>query len=510
MKRDLADATFRRAEGLRIHGSACEGFAEFRVAAHREGGGTEAIVSRDEAALLCRLNRWQTASEARATLEVIEPLVDADFVFFAHGRPRRDLSGAAIPSSSDGPIALRRNVSFTPLVASEEDPEPRPIPFMPRRGELEGLALVGFEFAVNEMETETHSIALACCAQHGRLLRDLLPRLTGASRGADLVTDHAAKPFLEALTMLGLLESRTASIRARDDAAHVTWLCHAAVLIETGGRRVLVDPLEYPCSIPSRHAMLPPDWRDIGVVDAILVTHGDNDHLNPRTLCRLARETPVYIPAPPSIEPYQVDMEALLTLLGFERVTSLREWDRFALGDVTVVATPFRGEDWGLTLASVTYVVASPTLTIYLDADSTSTPDAYDRLASEFAIDLACVGVTGASEAHVMPPGYGYGHFYAPWIPDERRNEWVQLCNGPEESAEVARRLKARFAFGYAAGGAPFAAQAYTDRGTHADLAAILARDADGPEPIDLPLGKAVRLGRDDVARSSGSRPPMP
>jgi hypothetical protein len=70
----------------------------------------------------------------------------------------------------------------------------------------------------------------------------------------------------------------------------------------------------------------------------------------------------------------------------------------------------------------------------------------------------------------------------------------VQLCNGPEESAEVARRLKARFAFGYAAGGAPFAAQAYTDRGTHAELAAILAHDASGPRPLALPLAEAVSM----------------
>jgi L-ascorbate metabolism protein UlaG (beta-lactamase superfamily) len=486
-------ATFRRAEGLRFVATPCAGFDDIEVHAPRAGGGTRALISLEEAALLCRLDRWQTADEAGVPHEQLAEFVEADCVFFSAGRPRRDLTHAG-PVPRTGRVALRRNVTFTPLVNVPEEDAPVEIPFMPRRGELEGAALVGFEFAVMEMELDTYVASLACCARHGRVLRDLLPRLDGRHEMQSLCSDPEVRPLLEALASFGLLEAHTTPDAPATDA-QVTWLCHAAVLYEAGGQRILVDPLEYPCSLPARHPVLPPDWRAVGPVDAILVTHGDNDHLNPRTLCRFDRRTPVYVPVASSEQPYQVDMDAQLALLGFEQVHHVRPGDRVALGPVTVVVAPFHGEDWGLTLASVTYLLAHPTLTVFLNADSIPVPEVEHALAEEFAIDLACVGVTGAAEAHAMPPRYGYGHFYEPWIPPARRNEWVELCSGPEESAETARRLRARYVFGYAAGGAPFAAQAYIDRGTHAQLAALLDRPGD-PTPLALPLGTAFSLPR--------------
>jgi hypothetical protein len=71
----------------------------------------------------------------------------------------------------------------------------------------------------------------------------------------------------------------------------------------------------------------------------------------------------------------------------------------------------------------------------------------------------------------------------------------VQHCSGPEESAAAARLLRARFAVGYAAGGAAYHDLAYCDRGTHAELAAQLAAGAssDGPRPLALEIGKAAR-----------------
>lgn len=495
-------ATFRRAEGLRVRANPCAGLDALEVTAERPGGGTRAVLDRDEARLLFRMNRWQSAAELGASPAALAALVDADFAFYAPGRPARDLGGEPLAALADR-VALRRNVTVAPLISTparyddaDADAQPIELPFMPRRGELDGCVLVGFEFAVMEFELDTHAIAVACCARHGRVLRELVPRLDGRHDAAALAADPDAAALLALLADLGLLTRAEPPPPSAPDAsaAQITWLCHAAVLYEAAGRRLLVDPLEYPCSLPSRHAVLPPDLRAIGPVDAVLITHADNDHLNPRALCRIAPGTPVYVPAAPSVEPYQVDAEALLAVLGFDRVHTLAPWDRVAFGEVTVVAAPFRGEDWGLALAAQAFVLHAPALTVYLNADSTSTPEAYARIAAEFPIDLALLGVTGAAEAHVMPPRYGYGHFYAPWIPPARRNEWVALCNGPRESAEVARALGARYAFGYAAGGAPFAAQAYTDRGTHAELAAELARLGASTRPLALPLGEAVRV----------------
>jgi len=195
-------------------------------------------------------------------------------------------------------------------------------------------------------------------------------------------------------------------------------------------------------------------------------------------------------------------MRQLLATLGFSNIREVGEWERVTIGAVTVVAVPFRGEDWGMTLASRTYLVTTPELTIYLNADSVSDDESYDRLADEFQIDLAFLGVSGAQEAHAMPPGYGYGGFYLPWLPAAKHNEWIQLCNGPREAADAARRLRARFAFGYAAGGISGYKLAYTDRGSHRELAELLTPvatvgdgDRDEPQPLELPLGRAVTLG---------------
>jgi L-ascorbate metabolism protein UlaG (beta-lactamase superfamily) len=275
----------------------------------------------------------------------------------------------------------------------------------------------------------------------------------------------------------------------------VTWYGHAAVLFESAGRRILVGPLFHRCSVPARRGVvLPPDPRDVGPVDAVLITHADNDHLNPESLAWLPRTTPVFVPAAVAPEPYHVDMRAQLGALGFANVTALAEWERVQLGDVSIVAAPFAGEDWGLRLPARTYLLHGPGLTVYLSADAAAMPEVHRRLGAEFTVDLACLGVSGCAEAHAMPPGYGYGHFYLPWIPEERHAEWVALCSGPDESADAAELLGARHAFGYASGGASFMAVAYTDRGTHADLSAALRARGSRVAPLDLPLGTLVRL----------------
>jgi L-ascorbate metabolism protein UlaG (beta-lactamase superfamily) len=279
-----------------------------------------------------------------------------------------------------------------------------------------------------------------------------------------------------------------------DGEARVTWMGHAGVLYEAAGRRVLVDTIAFPRSEPTKLPRRPVDLRRLGDLDCVLATHGDNDHFHPGLLFRVPRTTPVLIPSTPAPRPYQVDMRRVLEMLGFETIIELDEWQAHALGPVTVRATPFRGEDWGLTLSCRSYVVESDALTIYLNADSIPAPEAEERIAREHRIDLAFVGVTGAEESLIMPPRYGYGDFYAPHLAAERRNEWIKLCGGPRDAAAVARRIGARWAFGYAAGGVPFYPTMYCDRGTHAELAACLA-DAGGPtRPLELEVGVPARV----------------
>jgi L-ascorbate metabolism protein UlaG (beta-lactamase superfamily) len=472
-----ADATFRRAEGLIVVLRPCRGLGFAEVVARGHGGDRRGLVSLDDLRLLGRLARWRRAGELDVPLERLLSLVERDLVFWSRERSERHLGGAPLEPLA-GRVALRDAASPAPVIATP-DGGFAPFPEMVRRGDR--VALAGTAFVAVEWDTIVWTLVISCCERHRQMAAELGVALDGTRDVGEIATGGEPRALLERMNDLGWLE-RHEPPAPRDGAPRVTWMGHAGVLYEAAGRRILVDTIAFPRSAPTRHAARPFDLRDLGALDAVLITHGDNDHFHPGLLYRIPRHTPVVIPSCRDPRPYQVDMRGLLERFGFERIVEVDEWQRLDLGAVTVVAAPFRGEDWGLSLPCRTYVIASRELTIYLNADSTSTPEAYERIAAEHRVDLAFLGVTGAEESLVMPPGFGYGDFYAQWIPRERRNEWVKMCNGPRESAEVARRLRARYAFGYAAGGVPFYSTAYCDRGTHGELAACLEGETRGLE----------------------------
>lgn len=491
-------ATFRRAEGLVLIVRPCRGLSEVDVIARRQKRDTRLTLSMDDARLIARLGRWSSADEVGAAPERLAALVEKDCLFWSPERPERDLGGAPL-ASLEGRLALRDNVQPVPVVAGRVQlkRELLPFPEMLRRGS-EPVEVAGTAFVSVEWDQDIGSVAFACCPKHGRAVVEVAVALDG-TRTADAIAprvndgDHDDKrAILTAMNDLGLLERHEP--RRWDNRPSVTWMGHAGVLYEAAGRRILVDTIAFPRSRPTRHATAPFDLRDLGTLDAVVITHGDNDHFHPGLLHRLPRATPVVIPATRDPQPYQVDMRRVLDLLGFERIVEVDEWQRLAFGDVTVVAAPFRGEDWGLALACRSYLIASPELTIYLNADSTSTPEAEARIAAEHRVDVAFLGVTGAEESYVMPPGFGYGNFYSDWVPRERHNQWVRMCNGPRESAAVAMRLGARYAFGYAAGGAPGYGLMYCDRGSHAELARELRALGAATRPLDLALGVSRAL----------------
>jgi L-ascorbate metabolism protein UlaG (beta-lactamase superfamily) len=482
---------FRRAEGLLCEVSLCRPDEPIRVLARRQGGDRTQLVSPQVMALLGRLNRWRTADELGVPPDILAAIAEADLAFWSKATPKRVLTNASLPQLK-GPIAFARNLSIVPLLKSPEA-NVSPFPFMPRRGWLDRAVLIGAHFSLVEMETSVISLNICCCERHAALIRDVVPKLT---RGcdADMFSDNVeAQRLLAILNMFAMLEGMT---REPFPDGQVTWLGHAGLLYAAGGARILIDPMFPPRSLPSRRPDIPVHAGDVGEVSAILITHGDNDHLNAQSLFRFPRNTPLVIPKNDVIRPYQVDMKRMAILLGFTDIREVAEWERLQFGEAVVIAAPFRGEDWGLELSARTYLVSSSELTIYANADSTSSPDVYMRLAKDFRIDLALLGISGASEAYAAPPGFGYGEFYTPWIQRERRNEWVQLCNDPEDSAAAAVLLGARHAFGYAAGGASCFEVGYSDRGTHEEFATILEQHPMRPQPLAMKLGSPVMAAR--------------
>jgi N-acyl-phosphatidylethanolamine-hydrolysing phospholipase D len=95
---------------------------------------------------------------------------------------------------------------------------------------------------------------------------------------------------------------------AREDIAsppkagwRVTWLGHAAFLLQGGGVSLLVDPVfsEFcaPLPVPGLRRKVPPPCLigDLPKIDAVLLTHGHYDHLDLPTLRQTGMETKIII-----------------------------------------------------------------------------------------------------------------------------------------------------------------------------------------------------------------------
>ncbi|GAB3912260.1 MBL fold metallo-hydrolase [Microlunatus endophyticus] len=110
---------------------------------------------------------------------------------------------------------------------------------------------------------------------------------------------------------------------------NITHLGHAAVLVETGDARILIDP-----------GNMEAGWQDLVDLDAILVTHQHADHLDPEQVPALIKANPG---AALVVEPSILDL-AGTEVAGVGRVPELpgarvlAPDDKIAIGSVTITA----------------------------------------------------------------------------------------------------------------------------------------------------------------------------
>jgi L-ascorbate metabolism protein UlaG (beta-lactamase superfamily) len=128
---------------------------------------------------------------------------------------------------------------------------------------------------------------------------------------------------------------------AADCAA--TWLGHATVLLEVGGRRVLTDPIwSDRCSPsgtlgPSRNHPVPVAVDDLPHLDAVLISHDHYDHLDMATVDRLTSTQTV-----PFVVPLGVGAHLRRWGVPVERIIEL-DWGRSVVLDgLTLTCTEAR------------------------------------------------------------------------------------------------------------------------------------------------------------------------
>ncbi len=180
----------------------------------------------------------------------------------------------------------------------------------------------------------------------GRLLAAMSSRHSAAS-----MEEHAPwRPLLQRWSKAGLIHRVPRGEARPRPPGHVLRLTgHAGVGLETPTTRVLIDPvltLRYRPDVDRTDELH-------GPLDAVVLTQGRWGHLDIDTLLRIDRRVPVYVARrehPPSFD--NIDLPALLDELGFTEVRQLTPWQATSIGDVELMAVPFRGA--GLSECSAT------------------------------------------------------------------------------------------------------------------------------------------------------------
>ncbi|WP_257448931.1 MBL fold metallo-hydrolase [Archangium lipolyticum] len=243
---------------------------------------------------------------------------------------------------------------------------------------------------------------------------------------------------------------------------------HNTVLVASAQARVLVDPYFRPASGLDRPDYQPMQPRDLGPVDAVVITHSHGDHFHLGSLLQLPRDTRIFVPAVERESLFSTDCVLRLKQLGYTRVEPLRWGEERRVGDITVRALPFHGEQPtdgeglypGLFNEGNTWLVRTPDFSAAFFADAghdvRGDMDGVCRaLREEAPVDVLFCGVRGF---RLKPLFFGYTTLdaYLVDVPLDALATPQQLMAGPEEALRYGELLGARYVVPCADGGAPW------------------------------------------------------
>jgi len=169
--------------------------------------------------------------------------------------------------------------------------------------------------------------------------------------------------------------------RAPSSSLTVTWVGHASLLVQLGGLNILTDPMWSDRASPVRFAG-PRRWVAPGIafeelppLDVVLESHNHYDHLDDRTVRRLAQAHPRASWVVP------LGLASFVQKRGGRSVVELDWWQEHEVGAVRVAATPAlhfssRGVgDRGDTLWCGFAIMAASGRRVYFAGDTGFHPD---------------------------------------------------------------------------------------------------------------------------------------
>jgi N-acyl-phosphatidylethanolamine-hydrolysing phospholipase D len=129
------------------------------------------------------------------------------------------------------------------------------------------------------------------------------------------------------------------ALRANREAATVTWIGHATLLVQLDGVNVLTDPQfserASPVDFAGPRRLNPPgvSFEDLPPIHAVVISHDHYDHLDRRTVQRLAATHKPRFLVP-------LGLKAWFASVGIPDAEELDWWDSARVGGVTFTATP--------------------------------------------------------------------------------------------------------------------------------------------------------------------------
>jgi L-ascorbate metabolism protein UlaG (beta-lactamase superfamily) len=183
----------------------------------------------------------------------------------------------------------------------------------------------------------------------------------------------------------------------------LTWIGHASFLIQFCGHNVLVDPnwAKWLKVIKRlKHPGL--ELHHLPNIDLVCVTHAHFDHLDRRTLKRVAADQPIVVP---------FEVGNLVHDLGFRSVHELGYWETYKHGPIKITLTPCH--HWGARVLHDThrgfggFVIECDGRTIFHCGDTAYFPG-FREIGKRFDIDVALLPIgayepPSGNEVHMNP-----------------------------------------------------------------------------------------------------------
>ena len=221
--------------------------------------------------------------------------------------------------------------------------------------------------------------------------------------------DWRKRSFLTRVWLPSILKPRIGREAAplmplvRRDEVAVTWIGHASFLIQFQNHNLLIDP-NWARWLKVIKRMKQPGLKldELPAIDLVLVTHAHFDHLDRRTLRKVAADQPIVVP---------FEVGNLVHDLGYRSVHELGYWETYRLGPLKITLTPCH--HWGARVLHDThrgfggFVIEGGGKTVYHCGDTAYFPG-FREIGRRFDIDIALLPIgaydpPSGREVHMNP-----------------------------------------------------------------------------------------------------------